>query len=108
MSPTQRKFDAMLTAALERQPEIAVPAHFAARVAASLPAMRPAQRAVRTTHYGRTVAMVCTLLLIAALVLLPILHPLNASLRSGAFLMEILFTLTLATLFAASEIWQLI
>jgi hypothetical protein len=111
MSPTQRKFDAMLTAALERQPEIAVPANFAARLSASLPAARPAQRAVRTTHYGRTIATACTLLLIAALFLVPILYPHSLgthspSLHNNAFVLEIFFTLVLAILFAVSEMLQ--
>jgi hypothetical protein len=108
MSPNEQKFDAMLTAALERQPEIAIPANFAARVAASVPAVRPAQRAVRVTHYGRTIATACTLLLMIALVLIPVLRPqFHVSLHNAAFALEMLLAFELAVLFAASEIWQL-
>jgi hypothetical protein len=116
LSHNERKFDTMLTAALVRQPEIAIPAGFAACIAAGMP-RRESLPPVRVTHYGRTIATLCTLLLIAALVLVPMLHPhLGGShwdrssstfLRNGAFLLEMLLALMLAALFAASEIWQL-
>lgn len=107
MSPTERKFDVMLTAALERRPEIAVPENFAARIVASLPAVRPAQRTARVTHYGRTAAYLCMLLLTAGLVALPILRPASIlNLGSGAALLEIAFTLELMLLLLCWELWQ--
>jgi hypothetical protein len=103
MNTNETRFDAHLTAALERQPEIAVPADFAARLAVSLPAARP----VRVTHYGRTAAYLCMAILTAALFLLPILRPDSLqTIRSGASLLEIAFTLELMFLFFYSDIWQ--
>jgi hypothetical protein len=103
MNRKEDQFDALLTAALEHQPEIAVPADFAARIAASL----PAQRTVRVTHYGRAAAWLCMLLLIAGVALLPILRPVSMlTAGSGAFLLEIAFALELMLLFMLSDIWQ--
>jgi hypothetical protein len=71
------RFDAALSAALEHKPAVSIPANFAARIAARVPA-RPA--AVRSTHYGRTIAYVSMLLLALALTWLPVAHP--AALRN--------------------------
>ncbi len=60
--------DARVVRALERLPESSkfkIPADFAARVAASVPARRPV--AIHPPHYGRTVAFVCVFVLFATL-----------------------------------------
>ena len=60
-------FDASLTRALERRPEAVVPADFAARVRAALPAVRPARAPMQ---FGRTVAVGAAFVLAVALCLL--------------------------------------
>ena len=100
MSNTERKFDAMLTAALERQPQVAIPAGFAARVAASLPARKP----VRVTHYGRWVAYLCMMLLVAALAWIAHSTPATTiSLHNESFVLEMAFTSVLLLLILLAE-----
>jgi hypothetical protein len=70
MSPEElareRAFDERIVAELERAPDLSVsiPADFAQRVAARVPARRPVT--VRATHYGR-MAMWCSLLVLLVL-----------------------------------------
>jgi len=65
-----RELDARIVEQLERLPDLsaAIPADFAARVAAKVPARRPVS--VRTTHYGRTLMMFGLVVLFVALVVL--------------------------------------
>jgi len=58
------EFEAAITRALDRKPEVVVPADFAARVRASLPA-QPKVKARRSV--GREVGMVATVGLVLAL-----------------------------------------
>jgi len=98
------KFDSMLTAALERRPEIVVPTGFAARVAASMPGRRP----VRVTHYGRNAIYACILLLTAALAVLAATHPVSwLDLHSMVTLLEMALTGELLLLFVFAEFWQM-
>jgi len=100
MSNTERKFDAMLTAALERQPQVTIPAGFAARVTAALPARRP----VRVTHYGRAAAYLCMMLLVAALAWVAHSSPATViSLRNETFVLEMVFTAALLLLILFAE-----
>lgn len=71
----QKALDAMLDAkivqALETQPEIAIPAGFAARISSQVPARRPtARRAIilRRTHYGLKV-MAASLIALAVMLI---------------------------------------
>ncbi len=99
----EQKFETMLTAALERQPEIVVPAGFAARVAASV----PVRRRVRVTHYGRNAIYACILLLTAALAVLAATHPVSwLDLHSMVTLLEIVLTAELLLLFVFAEVWH--
>lgn len=99
----EQKFEAMLTAALEHQPEVVIPAGFAARVAASVPVRKP----VRVTHYGRTAIYLCILLLTAGLTVLAITKPVSwLNLHSIVSLLEIALTVELMLLFIFAEAWQ--
>lgn len=63
------KLDAKIVQALETQPEVAIPAGFAARVASQVPARRPAARRtvlLRPTHYGLK-AMAASLIALAVM-----------------------------------------
>jgi ABC-type Co2+ transport system permease subunit len=65
----ERELDARIVEQLERLPDLsAIPADFAARVAAKVPVRRPVS--VRTTHYGRTLMMFGLVVLFVALVVL--------------------------------------
>ncbi|HEY0307104.1 MAG TPA: hypothetical protein VGB94_03030 [Acidobacteriaceae bacterium] len=99
----EQKFETMLTAALERQPEMMIPANFAARVAASV----PARKAIRVTHYGRNAIYVCILLLTAGLAALAATRPVSwMDLHSVVTLLEIALTAELLLLFVFAEVWQ--
>ncbi|MDR3735097.1 MAG: hypothetical protein P4L10_06105 [Acidobacteriaceae bacterium] len=99
----EQKFEAMLTAALERQPQVAIPANFAARVAASM----PVRKAARVTHYGVTAAYLCILLLTAGLAILAATHPVSwMNLHSMVALLEMALTAELLLLFVFAELWQ--
>jgi len=67
----EREFDARITEQLERLPDLsaAIPADFAARVAAKVP-VRRRPVSVRTTHYGRTLMVLGLVVLFVALVVL--------------------------------------
>jgi hypothetical protein len=94
------KFEALLTAALERQPEVVVPVEFTVRVMQALPKRKP----VRVTHYGRMMAYVCALVLMVTLVWLPVTHPgVTMSVRSVTGLIEIGMTGLLMLLFWVTE-----
>jgi hypothetical protein len=76
----QEEFEAVMTRALERSPELpplAIPVDFAARVAASLPQQRTARPAVRVGRIAAIVAMV--VLAIVLFVLAPHASPSFAS-----------------------------
>jgi len=97
------KFEALLTAALERQPQVAIPANFSARIAASVPARKP----VPVTHYGRTMTYLCILLLTAGLAAFARVEPVSwLNLHSIATLLEIGLTAELLLLFVFAEVWQ--
>lgn len=68
----ERELDARVVEQLERLPDLsaAIPADFAARVAAQVPARRPVP--VRTTHYGRMLMIFGLVVLFVALVVLAI------------------------------------
>jgi len=57
-------FEQRIVAALEREKDIAVPVDFAARVAASLPAVRPARRKL---HAARIAAVLAAVVLLVAM-----------------------------------------
>jgi hypothetical protein len=85
------QFDAVMTRALERGPEVSVPMDFAARVAASLP---PARKPRRTMQVSRTAAIASAgVLAVAMFVLAPHAAPTFASL---AFDFELIAILQLA------------
>lgn len=67
----ERVFDERIIAELERVPDLSavVPADFAARVAAKVPAKRAVSVSVRQTHYGWTVMWCCFAVLLAAMVI---------------------------------------
>ncbi len=67
----EREFDARIAEQLERLPDLsaAIPADFAARVAAKVP-VRRRPVSVRTTHYGRTLMVLGLVVLFVALVVL--------------------------------------
>jgi hypothetical protein len=84
------EFEAAITRALDRKPEVAVPVDFAARVRAKLPA-QPKVKARRSV--GREVAMVATAgLLLALCVLAPHARP---SFESVAFDLEMVLVVEL-------------
>ncbi|WP_035350457.1 hypothetical protein [Edaphobacter aggregans] len=68
----ERAFEDRIVAALERAPDLSssIPADFAERVAAKLPARRLV--AVRTTHYGRKVMWWSLAVLLVMLVLVAV------------------------------------
>ena len=84
-------FEAAITRALERQPEVMIPAGFAARVRASLPA-QPTVRARRSM--GQIAALAGAAALVVALCwLAPHARP---SFENGVFDMELLMMAELA------------
>jgi hypothetical protein len=90
-------FDQRLTRALEQQPEVTVPAEFAARVRAALPQQWPV-RTHETIRVGRATAMACgAVLLVAMCWLAP--HS-RASFSSAAFDMELVLLAELASVAA--------
>jgi hypothetical protein len=68
----ERELDVRIVEQLERQPDLStsIPADFAARVAAKVPAGRPVS--VRTTHYGRTLMMLGLVVLFVGLLVLAV------------------------------------
>ena len=71
MSPEERalvEMDARLVRALEAPPAVEIPAGFAARVAAQVPARRPVLLTPR--HYGRNAVVACLVVLAGALLAL--------------------------------------
>lgn len=60
--------DQRIVRVLEIQPQVAVPADFASRVASQLPAKRPVS--LTTTHYGQSAMLIGILISLAALVVL--------------------------------------
>jgi len=105
-SSNKPNFETQLTAALERKPQVDIPTHFASRVAASMPAQRPA-RAKKSPHYGRVAANLSMVLLGCALVALPLLRPESIlSMHSYAFALEMIFTAELLALGLWPKLWQ--
>jgi hypothetical protein len=86
-----QSLDARITLALETAPEPQVPADFAARLAAQLPAIPSV--AVTPRRYGRRAAIGCVVFLLALLLLFA-LHPAVASPLWNA--VESIFCLQLA------------
>jgi len=86
-------FEQRLTQALEQQPDVMIPAEFAARMRAALPAQTQL-RARGPVRVGRTVAMVSGAVLLAAMCWLAP-HS-SASFRSAAFDMELVLLAELA------------
>ena len=70
----ERAFEEHIVAALEQAPDLSgsIPADFAARVAAAVPARRPVV-AVRVTQYGRK-AMWCSLAVLLVMLVVVALH----------------------------------
>ena len=72
--PLLQALDAKIVQALETQPEVTIPAGFAARVASQVPAHRPAARPavlLHRTHYGQwamAASLVALAIALAALV----------------------------------------
>ena len=78
MQSQDDNFDAVVTRAIERRPEVTVPMNFAARVAAALPPAMPRRQPMQV---GRTVALVSAgALAIAMFALAPHAAPTFASL----------------------------
>jgi hypothetical protein len=73
-SREQMDVEAMVTRALERRPEIAVPEDFAARVARSLPAKEPKGAEARPV-FGRAAGYLATAAMMVVLVALALMHP---------------------------------
>jgi hypothetical protein len=91
MQARDGKFDAVMTRAIERGPEVSVPVDFAARVVAALPVARPRRKAMQV---GRTAAVVSAgVLAVAMFALAPHAAPTFASL---AFDFELVAILQLA------------
>lgn len=64
-------FEARMTQALERVPEITIPADFAARVTAQLPKRRAmTMPSLRTQRAGQSIAVACLVALVAAMLML--------------------------------------
>ena len=65
----ERVLDMRIISALEAVPEFSdsIPADFAARVAAKVPARRPVAVAAAPTHVGRVVMWVCLVVLLVAM-----------------------------------------
>ncbi|MGA7158963.1 MAG: hypothetical protein WBY53_19110 [Acidobacteriaceae bacterium] len=85
------EFEAAITRALERQPEVAVPADFAARVRAALPAQPKVQARRSVSQTTATVAVVAMVL--ALCMLAPHVRP---SVSSLGFDLEMLMVVELA------------
>lgn len=67
------EFEERVVRSLERQPEVSIPADFAARVASQVPggqAPLPVETEIRETHYGRRMMMVSMVVLLAAMLAL--------------------------------------
>ena len=62
--PRDSQLDAAITRSLERQPAVAIPADFAARVRTSLPTLKPMRR---RTPIARTVAIVAALVMLVSI-----------------------------------------
>ena len=78
MQAQDDNFEAAVTRAIERGPEVTVPVNFAARVVAALPPVRPRRNPMRV---GRTVALVSAgVLAVAMFALAPHAAPTFASL----------------------------
>jgi hypothetical protein len=67
MQLQDENFDAVVTRAIERRPEVSVPVNFAARVAAALPSQRPRRNPMQV---GRIAAFVAAGVLAVAMCLL--------------------------------------
>ena len=88
-------FESRLTAALERREEVAIPADFAARIAAQLPVLQPVRRRI---HAGRTIGILAAIVCVLALAwLAPHTAP---SFTSVAFDVELLLFVQLACIAA--------
>lgn len=96
----QRALDARIVQQLEMTPEItaAIPADFAVRVAAKVPARRRPV-AVRTTHYGRTLMAISLVVLFVALLVL-------AARGSVSSLLGSVIEWTLCIEFLAITVWM--
>ena len=91
-----RVLDERLDRALNAAPALTLPADFAARMAALLPAAAPAP-----THYGRTALLLCGLLLAAALLFLVTRGPGHAMPWLAT-----LFSMELAVLAVGAGSWR--
>ena len=78
-------FEARMTRALERVPEMAIPEDFAARVAGRLPKRRAVSSwpALRATRFGQGAGVVCLLALLAAMLLLALRANLHSVFWTG-------------------------
>ena len=70
----QIEFEARVDRALERRPEITIPADFAARVARSLPAKEPLHAQIRPV-FGQTAGYVALAAMMVVLLVLARIHP---------------------------------
>ncbi|HEY2038022.1 MAG TPA: hypothetical protein VGG95_00020 [Edaphobacter sp.] len=95
----ERELDDRIVEQLERLPDVsaAIPADFAARVAAKVPARRPVS--IRTTHYGRTLMMLSLVVLFVALVVLAVRG-------SGGSTIGVALEWTLCIQFLAFAVWM--
>ena len=90
MKSSQTELEARITRALQRQPQTAVPAEFAARVRAALPAQKAARPAMQA---GRISAIAgATVLMVALFALAPHAAP---NFTSFAFDLELLMLVEL-------------
>jgi hypothetical protein len=74
MKADQDNQESLLIAALERRPEIAVPADFQLRLRASL-ASEPARRLTKRVSFARATAYVAAVCMAVVLVVLTMLYP---------------------------------
>jgi hypothetical protein len=92
--------DQRLIRALENTPKLEIPADFAARIAAQLPARpyAPASASIPVTHYGRSAMLIGIVLMLAAML------PLAA--HSGSHpTLQLVMEWTLFAQFVALTIW---
>ena len=109
MTPNDTNFESQITAALERKPQVYIPASFAASILAALPAGHAPNRATRTSYatpYTRRIALAAIVLLTIALIALPLREP-NAMLSwtSMGFLVEMVFACELMALALWPGLW---
>lgn len=99
LDPNQ-DLDLRIAEALDRGPQVTVPAGFAARLASRLPEQAPARSAMPAFRYtySRRLAVVCAALLAVVLLVVAVSRPSNFALAEAVFVGELaLLTLWLSS-----------